>query len=174
MAVRTRLDGSHRRTHSTDELANFELHPAFWFGMAMCDTFSYPEQSATCTPDSDTNIVNPATPGSFARAPGVAFMELQFYPPGWIPQFFGQSCNPTKWCVALNIDSLSEDPIRGTTQNAGCQNQVLGGIEYINFAFLTLNGAPLGRPTRSTSTPRRPATPRTPTPSSSTRGITPA
>src|SRR5437899_8891559 len=22
---------------------NFELHPAFWFGMAMCDTQSYPE-----------------------------------------------------------------------------------------------------------------------------------
>jgi len=132
--------------YSNSKGYNFELHPAFWFGMAMCDTFSYPEQSATCTPDSDTNIVNPATPGSFARAPGVAFMELQFYPPGWIPQFFGQSCNPTKWCVALNIDSLSEDPIRGTTQNAGCQNQVLGGIEYINFAFLTLNGAPLGPP----------------------------
>src|SRR5947209_866479 len=23
---------------------NFQLHPAFWFGMAMCDTQSYPEQ----------------------------------------------------------------------------------------------------------------------------------
>jgi hypothetical protein len=39
---------------------NFELHPAFWFGMAMCDTQSYPEQVSTCSPDSDTNIVDPA------------------------------------------------------------------------------------------------------------------
>src|SRR5690349_14005672 len=30
---------------------NFELHPAFWFGMAMCDTQSYPEQVSTCSPD---------------------------------------------------------------------------------------------------------------------------
>src|SRR6201993_1403799 len=26
---------------------DFELHPAFWFGMAMCDTQSYPEQVPT-------------------------------------------------------------------------------------------------------------------------------
>src|SRR5947209_8193625 len=39
---------------------NFELHPAFWFGMAMCDTQSWPEQLSTCTPDSDKNIVDPA------------------------------------------------------------------------------------------------------------------
>ena len=32
---------------------NFQLHPAFWFGMAMCDTQSYPEQVSTCTPDSN-------------------------------------------------------------------------------------------------------------------------
>jgi hypothetical protein len=131
---------------STKKGYNFELHPAFWFGMAMCDTFSYPEQTSTCTPDSDTNIVNPATTGSFATAPGAAFMELQFYPPGWIPQFAGSSCDAKKWCVALNIDSLSEDPINGTTLNSTCQSQVLGGVEYINFAFLTLNGTPLGPP----------------------------
>lgn len=39
---------------------NFELHAAFWFGMAMCDTQSYPELLSTCTPDSDKNIVDPA------------------------------------------------------------------------------------------------------------------
>jgi hypothetical protein len=122
---------------------DFELHPAFWFGMAMCDTFSYPEQQPTCTPDSDANIVNPAQTKS---APGVAFMELQFYPPGWVSQFAGSSCDATKWCVALNIDSLSEDPINGTILNASCQNRILGGVEYVNFAFLTLDGKPLGPP----------------------------
>jgi hypothetical protein len=73
-------------------------------------------------------------------------MELQFYPPGWIPQFAGSSCDATRWCAALNIDSLSEDPINGTTLNSTCQSQLLGGIEYINFAFLTLDGKPLGPP----------------------------
>ena len=122
---------------------DFELHPAFWFGMAMCDTQSFPEQVSTCTPDSDTNIVDPT---QTRKAAGVAFEELQFYPPGWIPQFAGSSCDATKWCVALNIDSLSEDPFNGTTLNPTCQSELLGGIEYINFAFLTLDGKPLGPP----------------------------
>jgi hypothetical protein len=122
---------------------DFELHPAFWFGMAMCDTFSYPETNNACTPDSDLNIVDP-TKNNFA--PGVAYQELQFYPPGWIPQFAGSSCDPTRWCVALNVDSLSENPFTGQTLNSACQSHVLGGVEYINFAFLTLDGKPLGPP----------------------------
>src|SRR6266567_2348326 len=82
---------------------NFQLHPAFWFGMAMCDTQSYPVQVSTCTPDSDSNIVDPAvTPNH----PGTAFMELQFYPPGYVQQFTGFSCDATRWCVAMTIDSL--------------------------------------------------------------------
>ena len=47
----------------------------------MCDTQSFPEQSQTCTPDSDSNILDPATIPQHA---GMAFMEMQFYPPGWI------------------------------------------------------------------------------------------
>src|SRR5512138_1086979 len=36
---------------------NFQLHPAFWFGMAMCDNQSGPEFThAPCTADSDSNI----------------------------------------------------------------------------------------------------------------------
>src|SRR5579863_1446667 len=57
---------------------NFRLHSAFWFGMGMCDTQSYPEQVSTCTPDSDSNIVDPAIS---SQHPGTAFMEMQFYPP---------------------------------------------------------------------------------------------
>jgi hypothetical protein len=140
LTIPTEPSGPFSQTNGYD----FELHPAFWFGMAMCDTQSYPEQSSKCTPDSDSNIVNPAQ--GFAGAPGAAFEELQFYPPGWVSQFAGSSCDPTKWCVALNIDSLSENPINGTTLNAACQSQLLGGVEYINFAFLTLDGKPLGPP----------------------------
>jgi hypothetical protein len=122
---------------------SYENSPAFWFGMAMCDTQSYPEQISTCTPDSDSNIVNPATT---TQAPGVAFMELQFYPPGFAPQFAATSCDATRWCVAMTIDSLSENPIDGTTLNPTCTNLIGGSIEYVNFAYLTLDGAPLGPP----------------------------
>src|SRR5579859_5260471 len=116
---------------------NFQLHPAFWFGMAMCDTQSYPEQVSTCAPDSDSNIVDPAVSPNH---PGTAFMEMQFYPPGWAPWPAGNSCDATKWCAALNIDSLSEDPVNGTVLNPTCAAQT--GLEYVNFAFITKSGVP--------------------------------
>ena len=120
---------------------HFELNGALWFGMALCDTQSYPEQVSTCTPDSDRNIVDPAVSPNH---PGTAFMELQFYPPGWIgwPTWAvaagAGTCDPTKWCAALNIFSLLEDPVAGTTQNATCAARV--GLEPFNFAFVTRNG----------------------------------
>jgi hypothetical protein len=114
---------------------NFQLHPAFWFGMAMCDTQSYPEQVSTCAPDSDSNIMDPAVSPNH---PGTAFMELQFYPPGWVKWPAGLSCDAMKWCAALNIDSLSEDPVNGTTLNSTCA--AITGLEYVNFAFVTKNG----------------------------------
>ena len=115
--------------------ANFQLHPAFWFGMAMCDTQSFPELVSTCTPDSDSNIVDPAVSPNH---PGTAFMEMQFYPPGWQPWPAGNSCDPTKWCAALNIDSLSENPVTGQINNPTCL--AIAGLEYVNFAFITKNG----------------------------------
>ena len=116
---------------------NFELHPAFWFGMAMCDSQSFPEQVSTCTPDSDKNIVDPAIS---AKHPGEAFMEMQFYPPGWVEWPGGNSCDPTKWCAALNIDSLSENPVTGQVLNSTCAS--ITGLEYVNFAFITKSGHP--------------------------------
>jgi len=126
-------------TPITGRSYNFMLHPAFWFGMAMCDSQSYPEQLPSCTPDSDTNIA------PLERHAGTAFMELQFYPPGWVQQFNGSSCDATSWCAALNIDSLAQDPIKGTNLNLGCQGKI-GGVEYVNFAYLTRSGKPQGPP----------------------------
>jgi hypothetical protein len=114
---------------------NFQLHPAFWFGMAMCDTQSYPLQVSTCKPDSDSNIVDPAVS---PKHPGTAFMEMQFYPPGWVSWPAGDSCDATKWCAALNIDSLSEDPVAGLFNNPACE--AAAGDEYVNFAFITKDG----------------------------------
>jgi hypothetical protein len=123
----------------------FELNGGSWYGMTLCDTQSYPEQVKTCTPDSNANIVDPTVS---PKHPGAAFMELQFYPPGWIqwPTWAVAvgtgSCDPTKWCAALNVDSLLEDPVAGTVQNATCAAKV--GVETINFAFLTLDGKSTG------------------------------
>jgi len=120
----------------------FELNGALWFGMALCATQSYPLQVSTCTPNSDSNIVDPAVSPDH---PGTAFMELQLYPPGWVPWPTWQvavgasACDPTRWCAAMNIFSLAEDPVAGTFQNSTCLAKI-GSPEYFNFAFLTKNG----------------------------------
>jgi hypothetical protein len=71
---------------------NFQLRPTFWFGLTLCDTESAPEFTKTCTPDSDANDLvgtNPAAADYIGKHPGNAFMELQFYGPGYVPQFEG-------------------------------------------------------------------------------------
>ena len=120
---------------------SFELGGADWFGMALCDTQSYPEQLKTCPPDTDRNILNPAVS---PRHVGQAFMELQFYPPGWVPwptwavAVGASSCNPTQWCAAMNIFGLSLNPVTGKANNKTCLAKA--GEEYFNFAFVTKNG----------------------------------
>ena len=119
---------------------NFQLHPAFWFSMVMCDTQSDPNQISTCAPDTDKNIVDPTVS---LKHPGTAFMEMQFYPPGWVPNGLGASgtsCDPTRWCAALNIDSLSDNPVTGQINNPACA--AAAGLEYVNFAMITKNGMP--------------------------------
>jgi hypothetical protein len=118
---------------------NFQLHPAFWFGMVMCDTESYPEFTKNCVPDSDTNIFDNGDPTAAdytGHHPGAAFMEMQFYPPGWAPWPAGVSCDATKWCAALNIDSLSQSLTQ--VNNTDCRETA--GDEYVNFAFITMSG----------------------------------
>jgi hypothetical protein len=77
-----------------------ELSPAIWFGLPICDPKSYPQNP--CTPDSDANSGAINDP----NAAGSAFMELQFYAPGFTgPDEPG--CLRTKWC-RLSIDSAVE------------------------------------------------------------------
>jgi hypothetical protein len=110
---------------------NFQLHIAFWLSMVMCDTQSYPLQTNVCIADSDRNITD------LTHHPGGALTELQFYPPGWRKGAFG-SCDATKWCSALTIDSLSYNPITGQLLNKACA--AYAGVEYINYAFITKDG----------------------------------
>ncbi len=121
----------------------FQLNGALWFGMALCATQSYPNTVSTCTRDSDANIVDPATSPNH---PGTAFLELQFYPPGWVPwptwavAVGASACDPTRWCAAMNIFSLAENPVTGTALNPTCAART--GLEYVNFAFVTKDGHP--------------------------------
>jgi hypothetical protein len=109
-----------------------ELSPAPWFGLPICDGKSYPQNP--CTPDSDGNsgLINDP------NGAGSAFMELQFYPPGYPPFNDAISCDATHWCAALTIDSLE-----CTFGFATCNNNC---IEPVNFAYLQLNGVPAGPP----------------------------
>jgi hypothetical protein len=128
---------------------NFQLHPAFWFGMALCDDQSAPNPGGSsvagrtihCKPDSDDNIYENGSTSSahyIGKHPGTAFMEMQFYPPGWVSWPAGVSCDPYKWCAALNIDSLSENYNTLQLNNNTCLNSV--GVEPVNFAFITKTG----------------------------------
>ncbi len=121
---------------------NFQLRPALWFGMAMCDSESFPNFTKVCAPNTDDNIFDEplsSNPKWIGHHPGTAFMEMQFYPPGWVKWPFGNSCDAHEWCAALNIDSVSENLT--DVNNTACLRAA--GVEYVNFAFVTKNGVAL-------------------------------
>jgi hypothetical protein len=113
-----------------DVTHTFELSVAPWFSMQLCDPKSDPE--LPCKPRSDTNAAHGNFPGG-----GSAFMELQFYPPGFAPFADSISCDNAHWCSALTIDSVECDA--AGTCNDNC-------IEPVNFAFIQTDGVPLGPP----------------------------
>jgi hypothetical protein len=116
----------------------YELTPAPWYSMAMCDDYSYPQLQ--CVPDSDVNAPACAVafecPTSAYPGAGSAVMEMQFYPPGNPPFVDNESCSSTAWCAAITIDSLECTNLYATCQT-GCE-------EPINFAFIQTNGVPPG------------------------------
>src|SRR5258706_4587528 len=123
---------------------NFQDRIAFWFGMDLCGNQSAPEYTHdTCVPDSDSNVfdgADPTKPNYIGFHPGTAFLEVQFYPPGWVNWTQAISCDATQWCAAVAIFSFNRDQNNGVDNNAACLNTV--GIEPANFAFITKSGAP--------------------------------
>ncbi len=99
----------------------FQLTPAPWFSMAICDSNSYPQ--LPCTAQSDANAPKGSYPGA-----GSAFMEMQLYPPGMPPFVDSTSCDDSHWCAALTIDSHE-----CTFQFAQCNNNC---EEPVNFAWI--------------------------------------
>src|SRR4029077_12387870 len=135
---------------------NFQLHPAFWFGMAMCDDQGNPNPGGSpgrpnipCAAHSDSNIFDSPDPTArdyIGNHPGTAFMEMQFYPPGW---FFSNSGavdadSGTKWTAALNIDSFQSNDNTGGVNNPACRK--ITNDEYVNFAFIQTDGVPSASP----------------------------
>ncbi len=126
---------------------NFQLRATYWLGLTMCDSQSSPNYTHTCKPNSDGNAkfrsLNPNSKHYIGKSPGSAYMELQFYAPGWVPQFAGFGCTATKWCANMTIDSYSASANTNAQQNADClNNHFLVGPEPINWAYLTRNGKP--------------------------------
>ena len=129
--MRLATDPAKAPTASGSVIHYGELSIAPWFGLPMCDPNSYPQNPCTPLSDSNTGLDTPTDAGS-------AFMELQFYPPGFTPFVDSASCSKTQWCAALTIDSLE-----CTFGFATCNNDC---IEPVNFAFLQTNGVPAGPP----------------------------
>jgi hypothetical protein len=122
---------------------NFQLRPTFWFGLTLCDSESAPEYTKRCRPDSDANNLvdpNPAAPDYIGKHPGNAFMELQFYGPGYVPQFEGFGCSAHQYCAAMTIDSYNLNQNTGVPNTEACDDYILGGIEPINWAYITKSG----------------------------------
>jgi hypothetical protein len=138
--------------HPGHDVSNwFELSPAPWFSMAMCDPGSFP--LTNCTPESDSNAPTCTVANCVSGlGGGSAFMEMQFYPPGNAPFVDSESCDNTHWCAALTIDSLECTPAFASC-NTSCE-------EPANFAFIQRDGVPTGPPSPqdtnvSTLTPNR-------------------
>jgi len=75
----------------------FQLMPTMWYAMALCDPNSFP--LLPCQPDSDSNSPHGNYPGG-----GSAFLELQFYPPGFAP--FADA-RPTSTSATTTVSSRS-------------------------------------------------------------------
>jgi hypothetical protein len=111
--------------------------------MAICDSQSFPEFTKKCEPNTDENIFDDADPDSqrfIGKHPGTAFLEMQFYPPGWIGS--PQLIDPQNYFAAMVIWSFSQSGATGLFNNKACLDE-LGSAETPNFAVITKNGVPL-------------------------------
>jgi hypothetical protein len=122
-------------TPGSDVTHWFELSIAPWFGMALCDPYSFPQ--AACKPNSDVNA--PKNPPTFdVGGGGSSFLEVQFYPPGFAPFVENISCDNTHWCASLHINDLE-----CTSAFHHCNSNC---IEPTNFGFIQRDGVPTGPP----------------------------
>src|SRR5579859_6211655 len=130
--IRLPVDPKRAPTPNGSVTNYMDLSVAPWIGLPLCDPGSMPQNP--CTPDSNSNFSDINNPS----AAGAAFMEMQFYAPGYTPFQTSQSCSVSQWCAALNIDSLE-----CTTQDLACNDNC---IEPAQFALIQTDGVPAGPP----------------------------
>ena len=117
----------------------FELSVAPWFGMTIRDPNSYPQTK--CTPNSDNNAPHGTFPGG-----GAAFMEMQFYPPGFAP-FSDSGAATTRTGARRSTSTRSRPPTTAArTRTARSRSTSPSSSE---------TACPPGRPARSSPTGRR-------------------
>ena len=140
--------GRCRSRTATAATWNFQLHPAFWLGMALCDNQSAPEFThAPCTPDSDSNIFD-------GTEPGRARLHRQA-PRHGVPR--GAVLSAGLGALAARRELRREEVVRrdgdlqpvqdqnaGVLNNADCRTP--SGDEPANFAFITQSGVPHAPP----------------------------
>ena len=102
----------------------------FWFGMALCDTESSPNPGTKicvppATPTSSTASI-PRRPTTSAITRVRPLVEVQFYPPGWVPWPAADHQRRLELRrVAVvrghgNLQLAAEDDTAGTLNNADC------------------------------------------------------
>ncbi len=116
----------------------FELSPAPWFSMALCDPNSFP---------ADVLHARIGLQRPDLLRPELHHAAWAAARPSWRcsstrratrPSSTAQSCDATHWCAALTIDSL-ECTAAFASCNTNCE-------EPVNFAFIQRNGVPTGPP----------------------------
>ena len=144
-----RSDASSRTRSGTAGTWNFQLRPAFWLGMAMCDTQSDPEFTHDDLHARQRHEHLRRRRTRPRRTTSASTRERRSWRCSSIRRA-GSRGRPAsaatrrKWCAALNIDSLNQDRTPDVRTTTTASNRV--GIEPVNFAFITKSGVPHAPP----------------------------
>ena len=123
---------------------NFQLRPTFWFGLDAVRHGVGARVHQDVHPDSDTNDLvgtrSDASRTTSATTRATRTWSSSSTDPGYVPQFEGFGCSATQYCAAMTIDSLTLDQATNRPNNEDCDNYILGGVEPINWAYITRSG----------------------------------
>ena len=123
---------------------DFQLRPTFWIGMVLCDSQSAPNFTHVCKADSDANnkvSPNPSSPNYIGKHPGNAFMEVQWYSPGYVGAI--RRLRLHRSSVLRRADDrqlLGEPEHRRRSITPTANNFPLVGEEPVNWAYITKSG----------------------------------
>ena len=129
---------------------NFQLHPAFWLGMALCDNQSAPEFThAPCAPEQRHQHLRRHEPGrrrtTSASTRARRSSRCSSTRPAGRPGRRASAATRRKWCAAMAIFSLQPGSEHGRPEQRRLP-ATRSAIEPANFAFITKSGVPHAPP----------------------------